>query len=95
MAGEVVCLGRLLGVGESGHCAQQKANFTISRGNFDPKVPSKRPAGWELVRTQRVQMKELEDRMNRVSENDITKKRAHREANVSNLLFKFMKQVYN
>ena len=83
MAGEVVCLGRLLGVGESGHTGLQKANFAITRDNFDPKVASKRPAGWELVRTQRVQMKELEDRMNRVAESDITSRRAHRDANVS------------
>lgn len=77
MVDEVLCLGRVLGVGESSGTLIPKVSVVvISSATFDPSIPSKRPTGWVEARTKRVMMKEQIDRTKGVSEELILGNRA-------------------
>ena len=69
MVDEVLCLGRVLGVGESSSALIPKVGVVvISSATFDPSIPTKRPTGWVEARAKRVMMKEQMDRNKGVSE---------------------------
>ncbi len=78
-----MCYGRLLGVGESGrNVATVCPVLVINSNTFDEHDGSKRPPGWLTIRNQRILLKELEDRLNQISETDIREKRDDREIEV-------------
>jgi hypothetical protein len=82
MVGEVICYGRLLGVGETGRTGQSFASLTINSDTFNALDSNKRPHGWQSIRSQRVALKELEDRLNNIAEEVIQEKRKQRDSEV-------------
>jgi hypothetical protein len=69
MIDEAVCLGRVLGVGESSRALiPHVTTLVFGPDNFDAKNPNMRPVGWTEARAKRVMIKEQIDRSMGVSE---------------------------
>ena len=84
MVSEVICFSRLLSVGEAFKLSDQIANnLDISRETFDSKDDKKRPVGWNDIKTQRLSLKLLEDRLRHVTEDIIHQNKKLRAQQVS------------
>ena len=65
----------------------QAVDVAINSKTFDPKVLSKRPLGWGEVRTKRVLMREMYERKEGATEQEIIASRPEREKKASRLFF--------
>ncbi len=87
MVDEVLCLGRVLDVGESSRgLIPQVPVVVVSPETFDPLDTSKRPLGWVEARAKRVLIKDQADRFRGVPEEYILHNRPKREQEVRTLL---------
>jgi len=76
LVSEVLAYGRLLNVGESKPTSLTPSTLMITEFTFNTK--DLRPNGWNEVKEKRIQLKELEDRLNGEDEAAIKEKRTQR-----------------
>ena len=54
----------------------------ITAKDFDPSDPEKKPAGWSDIKLKKIYIKEWQDRKDGVDEDEIMRRRVHREKEV-------------
>lgn len=55
----------------------------ITAKDFDPIHPEKRPAGWSDIKLKKIYIKEWQDRKDGIDEDEIMRRRVHREKEVN------------
>jgi len=63
--------------------APEAKPLEITAKDFDPADPEKKPAGWSDIKLKKIYIKEWQDRKDGVDEDEIMRRRVHREKEVT------------
>lgn len=67
--------------------ASEAKTLEITAKDFDPSNPDKKPAGWSDIKLKKIYIKEWQDRKDGVDEDEIMRRRVHREKEVNFLCY--------